>query len=343
MSRVRDDDRQLVEATLERYLATASEAAEDALELYREISRSIQAGGKRLRPAFCLMGYRAGGGKDIDRAAQAAAALELLHCFALMHDDVMDGSPMRRGVASSHVALGELPDLVGDRSRFGASAAILAGDMAMVLADRLWWETVGAETAPNLQYHLMREEVIAGQFLDLHASVTDAVTAERSRRISILKSGRYTVERPLLIGATLAGAPEEVLEMLRSFGPPVGEAFQLRDDILGAFGDPEATGKDAFGDLREGKKTTLVAFARERADADQNAKLDEHLGDAALTDLGADEIRSVLRETGSVDRVLQLIEECLTRALDAVRSVPLPEEVATGLVELAQAAVSRRS
>jgi geranylgeranyl diphosphate synthase, type I len=343
MPGVRNDDRQLVDATLERYLASSREDAEDAFELYEEIRRSISAGGKRLRPAFCLMGYRAGGGTDLEHAGRAAAALELLHCFALMHDDVMDGSPMRRGVASSHVALSELPDLIGDRSRFGVSAAILAGDMAMVLADRLWWETVGSSEAPNREYHRMREEVIAGQFLDLHASVTDEVTAERARRISILKSGRYTVERPLLIGATLAGASEEVLDMLRAYGPPVGEAFQLRDDILGAFGDPGTTGKDAFGDLREGKKTTLVAFARERADGDQSATLDEHLGNALLTEGGADQVRGVLRDTGSVDRVLQLIDDHLTRALEAVRSVELPAEVATGLVDLAQAAVSRQS
>lgn len=343
MPGVRTDDRQLVDATLDRFLASAAAAAEDAPELYAEIRRSLGAGGKRLRPAFCLMGYRAGRGDDLERAAGAAAALELLHAFALMHDDVMDRSPLRRGVDATHIALAGLPELEGDLTRFGESAAILAGDMAMVLADALWWDSVGAQPAPNREYHLMREEVIAGQFLDLRASVSGEVTAERSRRISVLKSGRYTVERPLLIGATLADADEETLAVLRAYGPPVGEAFQLRDDILGAFGDPQTTGKDAFGDLREGKKTRLIAFAREIADRRQHATLDRWLGRDDLSAEGADALRTVLRETGAVDRVLEVIEGLLTRALTAVRGATMPAEAIEGLVDLAQAAVFRQA
>lgn len=343
MPGVRADDRRLVDETLDVYLAKASADAEDAPELYAEIRRSIASGGKRLRPAFCLMGYRAGGGTDLERAAGVAASLELLHAFALMHDDIMDRSPLRRGVDATHVALAGLPEVSGDRARFGDSAAILAGDMAMVLADRLWWTHVGPDPEPHREYHLMREEVIAGQFLDLHASVSGEVTAERSRRISVLKSGRYTVERPLLIGATLANASPEVLEALRAFGPPVGEAFQLRDDILGAFGDPGTTGKDAFGDLREGKQTTLIAFAREVGDRRQLHTLQTLLGKDDLSLDDAEEIRTVLKETGAVDRVLAVIEDLLTRALGALRAASLPEDARAGLVELAQAAVFRQA
>lgn len=341
---VRADDRQLVEETLYAELANARTHATDATELYDEIERAMRAGGKRLRPAFCLMGYRAGGGTDRARAARSAAALELLHAFALMHDDVMDRSPRRRGADATHVALSRMDGVRRDPERFGEAAAILCGDMAMVLADRLW-DDAGfggrARADATTEYHLMREEVVAGQYLDLAAAATGQATLERSRRISVLKSGRYSVERPLLIGAALAEATDEVRAVLRSYGPKVGEAFQLRDDVLGAFGDPEVTGKDAFGDLREGKQTLLVAHARAAASDSQRTTLDRWLGSDALDESGANEVRAVLRDTGAFDLVHAEIDTLLADALRTLDTPPIPEDARVGLTDLARAAAIR--
>ncbi|MGZ4144978.1 MAG: polyprenyl synthetase family protein [Actinomycetota bacterium] len=334
--------RESVERALFAFLSDRRRVLPDASELIEELERVTRSGGKRLRPAFCVWGYRAGGGTDDDAIARAAASLELLHTFAIIHDDVMDRSPLRRGSPATYRRLADR-SIKGSADRFGVSAAILVGDLAMALAGELWW-TAGFErgslTDAAAIYHAMRAEVIGGQYLDLLAAARGDATPEETRRISVLKSGRYTVERPLLIGAALAGAPPEVRSSLAAFGAPLGEAFQLRDDVIGAFGDPSVTGKDADGDLREGKQTLLVALARKVATPEQRATLDELLGSEHLDTAGAERLRAVLRDTGALDEVRMTITELLVRAREALDAGPIPAEAADALRALAEEAAS---
>ena len=331
------DVRGLVERALYAFLEDRRRALPDAEDLLAELERVARSGGKRLRPAFCVWGYRAGGGTDDDSIVRAAASLELLHTFAIIHDDVMDRSPFRRGTPATYRQLATGAFRRG-ADRFGVSAAILAGDLAMALAGELWW-TAGfdgeALSHGGRIYHAMRAEVIGGQYLDLLAAARGDATPEETRRISVLKSGRYTVERPLLIGAALAAAPDQVRHALAAFGAPLGEAFQLHDDLIGAFGDPHVTGKDADGDLREGKQTLLVALARKAATPEQRATLDELLGADDLTPVGAERLRTVLRDTGAEDEVRDTISSLLAQARAVLDAGVIPSEPAAALLSLA--------
>jgi geranylgeranyl diphosphate synthase type I len=240
--------RERVDALLGSFLRDARDeiAADDpgAAPLVNEVARMVAAGGKRLRPAFCFWGHLAAGGSDGDAILRAATALELLHTMALIHDDLMDDASERRGVPSSAVHLaGECRrwGLTDDPERFGRSAAILAGDLAAVLADRLMLSSgfpPDRLTSALARYHRMRMEMAAGQFLDVAGLAEDR---DAARRAAALKGGAYTVEGPLLIGAALAGASDAVDAALARFGAPLGQAFQLRDDLHDGEGAHGAT------------------------------------------------------------------------------------------------------
>jgi len=229
--------RDRVDDTLSTFLAARRQETEwvdpRATVLIDEVIRLVAAGGKRLRPTFCYWGYRAAGAEDDDLILKAASALELLHTFALIHDDLIDGSTERRGAPSSSVALSDVARErgVADPDAFASSAALLAGDLATVLADRLLLEagfppmTLGRALA---RYHTMRIEMATGQILDLLGPPADE---REARLVASLKGGGYTVERPLLIGATLAGGTIQQHAVLSRYGAPLGEAFQLRDDL----------------------------------------------------------------------------------------------------------------
>lgn len=337
--------RERVDAALRRFLERQRDvlARKDpaAVEPLDELVRVIGAGGKRLRPCFCYWGYRAAGVKDGPPIVEAAASLELLHTFAVIHDDVMDRSPLRRGQPSTHRTLAR-----GRDEHFGISAAILVGDLALTLADELFCES-GFPPAALLDgfrwYNRMRAEVVAGQYLDLLAAAGRETDDPTSLRIAALKSGGYTVEKPLLIGGALAGAPVALLGALGRYGAPLGQAFQLRDDVLGAFGEPAVTGKDAEGDLREGKRTFLVSRARALATTEDRGFLDEHLGRADLSADDAERIRAILRSSGALAATLALIDELRARAVRALEDASLPGPVAAVLAELADLVVVRES
>lgn len=230
------------------------------------LSGMIDSGGKRLRPAFCRFAFEGSGG-DVDSRliVDAMAALELLHTFALIHDDIMDGSLTRRGHPTVHSRFiddhGEQL-FKGESRRYGEGVAILIGDLAFVYADSL---LEGAPARTRQIFSELRIEVNIGQYLDMLGTARGNPTVELARKVCIFKSGKYTVERPLHIGASLAGANDEMLASLSTFGLPLGEAFQLKDDLLGTFGDAKITGKPVGEDLIEGKPTALVAFTLERA------------------------------------------------------------------------------
>ncbi len=312
------------------------------------------AGGKRLRPLFCVIGWHAGGGQGPPEAVHGvAAALELFHAFALIHDDVMDDSALRRGRPTVHRAFAaEAPAALTDpaeRHRFGVSSAILLGDLAMVWSDELLMSSLAGH--PRLQAVLpllgrMRVELMTGQHRDLLATGTPGPTGSDAALESALETIRfkttaYTVEHPLLIGATLAGAPPEVVRACRGYALAIGEAFQLRDDLLGVFGDPRRTGKPVLDDLRSGKSTPLLVLARRAADPEQLRLLDSLVGDPGLDAAGVRAVRGVLRETGAVAEVEWMIADRRDAALAVLSDAALPAAARRALAGLALAATER--
>lgn len=315
------------------------------------VAETIEAfvlnGGKRLRPAFAFWGYRAAGGADSEEAVAATAALEFFQASALIHDDLMDKSATRRGEPAVHRRFATLHHDAGWRGPsedFGASSAILLGDMCLVWSDELLhasgFDPIALGRARPI-FDAMRTEVTAGQYLDVLAQATGDVSMRRASTIARFKSAKYTVERPLLIGAALAGAPPEIHDAYSEFGLPLGEAFQLRDDILGVFGDPRITGKPAGDDLREGKRTYLVAAALERATPVESQRLRAELGDPGLTDAGVRDLREIMINTGALARTESRIEKLTGEALRVLSAIPLDQAATEVLVELAEAATRR--
>ncbi|MFP8964216.1 polyprenyl synthetase family protein [Streptomyces nanhaiensis] len=297
----------------------------------------VRRGGKRLRPAFLWWGWRAGGGTpehaDAEAVLHAAAALELIQACALVHDDLMDESPLRRGAPAAHVALARrhrAQGLRGDAEAFGSSAALLTGDLALVWAEDLWDAASPGEEARRRArpvWQAMRTEMVAGQYLDLYGQAAGAPSPSSSLRVAHLKSGLYTVERPLHLGAALAGADARTTSALRRAGRCAGVAFQLRDDILGVFGDPARTGKPAGDDVRQGKPTHLMAvglrLARVRGRRAERELLEHALGNPALTEGELDRVRAVLTELGARDAVERRIGGLAGDALAALEDAAL--------------------
>lgn len=308
----------------------------------------LLGGGKRLRPAFCYWGWRGAGGADCAQIVTAATSLELLQACALIHDDYIDGSDTRRGQPAVHrrfEALHQAAGWQGSAAGFGAAAAILLGDLCLSYSDELFNRCgLPAERvlAARPLVDLMRAEVMAGQYLDVVEQAVGGGSVERAEQVIRFKAAGYTVQRPLQIGAALAGADQRQLAAYSAYGLPLGEAFQLRDDLLGVFGDPEETGKPAGDDLREGKRTVLIAMALERADAGQRDLLRRLLGDPLLDDAGVAGLRTTILATGAVRRVEALIERRTRQALDALAEAPIAEQARLVLAELAVAATTRR-
>lgn len=316
-------------------------------------------GGKRLRAAFCVAAWRACGGASPGPGSPvvaAGAALELFQAAALVHDDVMDGSLTRRGRPSVHRRFALLHGRqawLGSPRRFGEAAAILLGDLLLVAsfreiaaATRLV-DPAGALAAREV-FDLMTAEVTVGQYLDVYAqtvpwSEDGRTDGDRATRVVRAKSARYSVEHPLVLGAALAGAEPARLAALARFGLPIGEAFQLRDDVLGVFGDPEVTGKPAGDDLREGKRTMLVTVAMERADDADRRTLRSSLGNADLDPTALARIRSILVATGALGSVEARIVERRQAGLTALAEAGLDERSTGELAALAALAVHRRT
>jgi isopentenyl-diphosphate delta-isomerase type 1 len=310
-----------------------------------EIGDLVAAGGKRLRPAFVAWGQRASGARDDAAVASVGAAVEMLHTFALIHDDVMDQSPMRRGrpTAATGFARTRAEDgAAGDHERFGVNAAILAGDLAFVWADQLLDAApLDAAAAARVRavFTTLRTEVMAGQYLELRLDGVRHADPETARRIALLKSGRYTVTRPLELGLAITGAPPATQRALATYGDAIGLAFQLRDDVLGLFGDPATTGKSRTDDLRAGKRTLLVLRAFELGTPAARVALDRSLGDPALDEDGAARCREIVAGSGALASIETLIREQHAVALDAIEHVPEPARSA--LTALAAVAVQR--
>ena len=344
----RGELRRRVQAALDGFIAARrpglAAVSQELVPLFDALTELI-SGGKRLRPAFCYWGHLGAGGADSDEVVVAAASLELFQACAIIHDDVMDQSDTRRGKPAVHRRFAEMhrdEDWHGDPEVFGAGAAILLGDLCLTWSD----EMLATSAAPRLAegkavYDAMRSELMGGQYLDLLEQARGGGSVERALRVARYKSAKYTIEKPLHLGAALAGAGQEVFDAYSGYGLPLGEAFQLRDDVLGVFGDPSQTGKPAGDDLREGKRTVLIAMAMEAAAPAQASVVRRHLGDPHLGEPGVSALRTVLTDTGAVDRVEELIATLMDDAMSALTAAPLTEPARAVLGELAVAATAR--
>ncbi|MFC8599934.1 polyprenyl synthetase family protein [Isoptericola sp. NPDC057191] len=315
-------------------------------------------GGKRLRAAFCYWSFRAHGGAaegpERDAVVRTGAALELFQAAALLHDDVMDASDTRRGEPTAHRAFEArhaASGWTGSAERFGTAAAILLGDLCLVACQREIADAAAALPADRAAearglFDAMQTEVVVGQYLDVlvqaEAWGLDPVADEdRARAVLRAKSARYSVERPLVLGALLAGAGPARVDAISAAGLPLGEAFQLRDDVLGVFGDPSVTGKPAGDDLREGKRTVLVARTMAAASPADRDLVVARLGDPALDAATVERLRGVIAGSGALDGVETLIDTLADDALAALSDAELAEPGRTVLLDLARAAVDR--
>ncbi|QGN45961.1 polyprenyl synthetase family protein [Micromonospora sp. WMMD558] len=345
-----------VDDTLAAFLAAEVDALTEidaAMGGFAATARDcVLAGGKRVRPTFAYWGWRGvvGVAEPTAPVLPALAALELLHTFALVHDDVMDASATRRGrpaahvvVAAQHAAAGHR----GDSGRFGEAVAVLIGDLCMVWADRLLSHTA-LPPARLLDvrrcYDQMRVETVAGQYLDVLGE-NDAAnwSVDRALRVARYKTASYTVQRPLLFGAALAGGDVDgpLIAAYTRYGLAVGEAFQLRDDLLGVYGDSATTGKPAGDDLRTGKPTALLMLARHLAGPAQRRALDRigaGTGDGEIARLA-----ELVADTGAVDRVERMISDRVAEALAALDNPSIDRTARTALTGLAVATTNRRA
>ncbi|MFF0061551.1 polyprenyl synthetase family protein [Streptomyces sp. NPDC005279] len=343
--------RRAVDSVLVEFLAAKSRSAPPQLpELLETLRRFLFAGGKRIRPLMCVCGwYAADGHGDPEPVLRAAASLELFHTCALIHDDVMDDSDTRRGHRSVHASLADRHrsrNGPGDADRFGTNAAILLGDLALTWSDELL-HTAGLTTA-QLRAALavvdaMRSEIMFGQYLDLLGTGRPHDSIARALTVSRFKTAKYTVERPLHLGGALAGCSAAVRDACTAYALPIGEAFQLRDDLLGGFGDPAATGKPSTDDFRHGKCTVLMALAVVRATPAQLRLLHALVGRPDLTEEQADAVRAVLEATGARLAVERMIARRHRRAMKALDRAPFPEAAIETLRQLAHAASVRTS
>lgn len=321
---------------------------EPITEVFLKVQDFVLSKGKRLRPLFCYWGWRGAEDQRTDAVEQAviraAASLEIFHAFALIHDDIMDSSDTRRGRPTLHRELADLhlrTQWPGVPEHAGLALAILAGDLCLVWSDAL----VDSCVIPIDRWrrardllHQTRTELVLGQYLDL---LGHGGGVREALRVIQLKSGRYTVERPLHLGAVLAGASPAVLRAYSDFALPLGEAFQLRDDILGVFGDPATTGKSTTGDLREGKPTVLIALARQQASPTQAEELEMLYGNPGLDADGAATLREIITDCGARAMVETMITQRTDRALTALHTAPITADARVQLRAMAHAATTR--
>ncbi|MFL6123555.1 polyprenyl synthetase family protein [Actinophytocola sp.] len=348
-----------VEVVLRRYLAQRRaelpELAQTFAAAVDTLSDFALRGGKRIRPTFAWWGWRAAGGEGSGPRAEAVltavTALELIQTCALVHDDLMDASELRRGRPTVHVRFTgahRAGAWLGEPERFGMAAAILLGDLALAWADDLF---TGAPLPEEMRraarepWLAMRAEMFAGQYLDVLAQAEGDESEDRALGVARLKTAAYTVERPLHLGVAFAGAGQDTVDAVRTFGTDIGVAFQLRDDLLGVYGDTEVTGKPAGDDLREGKRTLLVSLGlRYAEEAGRHAEADllrAALGDPDLTRGTIERVRELLVEVGAVDELERRIAALTNSGMAALDASGLAEPGRTRLADLAIAATRR--
>ena len=334
---------------LNRESAYLNSISSDLSPVSDSLTSFLLDSGKRLRPLFAYAGFAAAGGSLEKSAIRAMAALELLQACALIHDDLMDGSDTRRGKPSIHRHFESVhvqEQLDGFAPQYGLSAAVLLGDLALVWSDQML-NTAGLTTEQFARvlpfYNEMRVELMAGQFLDIHEQTQKDTSVDRSMKIARYKSGKYTIERPLHLGAAMTSSSKEVTDALSAYGLPLGEAFQLRDDLLGVFGDPSVTGKPAGDDLREGKRTVLIAMTHERQSPAQLEICKKYFGKPDIDAEGVATLQEIIESTGARAELEATIDRLTDQALTAAQSQVFTDDGKALLVELANIATKRSS
>ncbi|WP_084222923.1 polyprenyl synthetase family protein [Mycolicibacterium holsaticum] len=324
----------------------ADQLGKTGVEITGDILLRFLTGGKCLRSTFTYLGWLCG--RDEDPAAlRAAASMELLHAFALLQDDVMDGSTLRRGHPAAHVAFAgwhRERGMTGSPDRFGESAAVLLGDLCLVWAEQMLRESGVAAAALSRawpRYDAMRTELAVGQFADLVNDAGGFPSWEQVLDVSRRKSGNYTVRRPLEIGAALAGCGHGVLTALSVYGEAIGEAFQMRDDLLGVFGAPAVTGKPSGVDLSEHKATSVVVSAYHLADPSLRRELAALMCAADLGEADIHRWRRLIAQTGAVESIEQMIDERVCRALQGIQIPHISESVRKALADMAATCTTR--
>ncbi|MHC3004785.1 polyprenyl synthetase family protein [Gordonia sp. GN26] len=341
-----------------------------AAELVRDF---VLQGGKRIRPVFAFAGWRCGMtesdraeadpasnvGREARDALRVGAALELVQACALIHDDIIDQSDTRRGHPTLHRVFQSrhaAASWAGDAADHGVAAAILAGDLALAWADDLVHDHRPGVTAGTVEYRAlppavgatwaaMRTEVLGGQFLDIVNEASGDDSAAAAYRVMEFKTAAYTVARPLELGARLAGASEDLVATLRKIGHDLGIAFQLRDDQLGVFGDPERTGKPSGDDLISGKRTALLATALRRAD-DSDPALGNRLRDFIGRPLDENELgsaRGLLVDVGAVAEMEEQIDDLLGAAIGALDTADIGDDIRSELTAVAHRTAHREA
>lgn len=322
--------------SLSSFAQVCASIAQETDQLARVVDK-LGRGGKRIRAQLCCCGWRAAGGPDSDTIISIATALEIFHLFALIHDDLMDRSTLRRGVATAHVQLAQLHigrAWRGDADHFGSSAAILLGDALQVWADAIMGSVaLPAERGDALRaaYGEMRLQLMAGQYLDILAECRDQLSIRDAMRVARYKSGCYSVADPLRLGAVSAGADETLVSALGRIGEPVGEAFQIRDDIVGIVGRPSASGTSIGDDIKNGKHTIVVTAALARCNDSQGRRLRTLLGNTHIGDDDMAEAVNIIRESGAVEFARRAIASRMRTAQSRLADLPA-DEVTKGLM-----------
>jgi geranylgeranyl diphosphate synthase type I len=335
-----------------------------------DYTHSLLQGGKRFRALFCYWAWRASlsessyhqSEQEINESEQAiagiAASLEMFHAAALVHDDLLDQSDTRRGAPAIHKRFESLhkeKQWAGAPERFGVAGSVLVGDLMLGWSSEIFGNALlhspnrEIESACRDEFSLMRVEVMAGQYLDVleeNAATTRSVKegVGRAEKVILYKTAKYSIEAPLRIGAAFAGADQSTLNEFTKFGIPLGIAFQLRDDILGVFGDPSVTGKPAGDDLREGKRTVLVALTREALTEQSPSMADSFEELLTSRELDSQQIafmQKLIQESGALAKTERMITELADRSLDSLESSSLEETAKSALKSLALKVINR--
>jgi geranylgeranyl diphosphate synthase type I len=344
--------RDAVEIELSKFVAEQStflnSISSDLAPVAHALSTFLLDSGKRLRPLFAYSGFVSTDAELDVSVTRAIASLELLQACALIHDDLMDGSDTRRGRPSIHRHFESIhvqEQLEGFAPAYGLAAAVLLGDLALVWSNQMLNEArLTSERLSNVSpiYDEMRTELMAGQFLDIHEQARKSTDLERSVKIARYKSGKYTVERPLHIGAVLSQSHSPaLLDALSSYGLPLGEAFQYRDDLLGVFGDPSVTGKPVGDDLREGKRTVLIALTDAACTESMRSESKKFFGMPELDAGGISILQEIITVTGAKQKLEAMIERLTQEALQAAESEVIGERAHPLLLELVKITTKR--
>jgi geranylgeranyl diphosphate synthase type I len=347
--------REQVEAQLQDFLTSQSEYFTSIAPELNPAATSLTAfvinGGKRFRPLFAAVGAIGAGSQLSDAEIRAFASLELLQACALVHDDLMDASDTRRGEPAIHKifeSMHSAEKYQGKATQFGLSASVLIGDLALIWSDQML-NSSGIKSESLLAalsvHDEMRVELIAGQYLDVFEQARGTQSVAQALKIARYKSAKYTIERPLHLGAAIAipdaAKRAQIISIYSEFGLPLGEAFQLRDDLLGVFGDPKVTGKPAGDDLREGKRTVLMAMTHDRISGAAEAEFIQEFGNHNISESAIARLQEIISETGAAMHVEDLIEELTSTALEALNRDEIVPQARELLTEMAIIATKR--